>query len=65
MLDEQKGRTYYESTKYYAVISLPNGHEYYSGSFNSRSAAYRHSVKENAKHRWAAKIGMIYNTRGM
>lgn len=60
-----KGKTHYEDRKYYAVIVLPNGHEYYSGPFNSRSAAYRRSVSETAKHQWASSIGMIYNTRGM
>jgi hypothetical protein len=59
-----KGRTYCEDRHYYAIISIPGGHEYYSGAFKSRSAAYRYSVKENAKHRWAQSIGMIYNTRG-
>lgn len=59
-----KGKTHYEDRKYYAVITSCKGHEYYSGAFNSRNAAYRYSVKENAKHRWAQSIGMIYNTRG-
>ena len=63
-MKQTKGKTYYEGS-YVAVIVLPNGYEYYSGSFKSRSAAYRHSVKETAKHRWASKIGMIYNTRGL
>ncbi len=57
--------THYEDGQFYAVITLPNGHTYYSGMFNSRSAARRFALKENAKHRWAASIGMIYNTRGM
>lgn len=60
-----KGKTHYEDRKYYAVICLPNGYQYHSGSFNSRSAAYRHSVKETEKHRWASRNGMIYNTRGL
>lgn len=56
-----KGKTYYEDGRYYAVITLPNGHEYYSGAFNSRSSAYRYSVEQNARHRWASKNGFIYN----
>ena len=60
-----KGKTHYESGKYYAVICLPNCHEYYSGPFTSRSAAYRKSVKETALHKQAASCGMIYNTRAM
>jgi len=64
-MKETKGGSYYEDGRYYAVIRLPNGHDYYSGSFNSRSAAYRHSVKETAKHKFAATFGCIYNTRGM
>jgi hypothetical protein len=59
-----KGQTHYEDGKYYAVIVLTNGYEYYSGPFQSRSAAYRFSVKETAKHRWASANNMIYNTRG-
>ena len=58
-------KTYYEDGKYYAVITLPNGYTYYSGPFNSRSAAYRYSVKENKNHAWAYKNGMIYNTKGL
>ena len=60
-----KGKTHYEDRKYYAVIVLKCGHEYYSGPFNSRSAAYRRSVSETAKHRFASSNGMIYNTRSM
>lgn len=56
-------KTYSEGGKFYAVITLPNGHTYYSGAFNSRSAAYRYAVKENKKHQHAAKNGMIYNVR--
>ena len=55
--------TYYESGHYYAVITLPNGHTYYSGAFKSRSAAYRYAKRENEKHQRAAKCGMIYNVR--
>ena len=57
--------THYESGKYYAVITLPNGHVYYSGGFNSRSAARRYAIRENARHKQASKMGMIYNTRGV
>jgi len=65
MFDSPKGKTHYEDGKYYAVIVLINGHEYYLGPFKTRSSAYRKSVKENASHRWGEKIGMQYNTRGM
>jgi hypothetical protein len=47
------------------VIVLPGGHEYYSGGFKSKSSAYRYSVKETEKHKWAFKTGMNYNTRGL
>jgi hypothetical protein len=60
-----KGSTHYEDGKYYAVIRLPNGHEYYSGAYKSKSAAYRYSVQETARHRAASANGMIYNTRGL
>ena len=60
-----KGSVYCEDGHYYAVVRLTNDHEYYSGSFKSRSAAYRHSVKETEQHRFAASFGCIYNTRGM
>ncbi len=58
-------KTYYESGKYYAVITLPNGYTYYSGGFNSWSSARRYAIKETNKHKQAAKFGMIYNTKGM
>ena len=58
-------KTYSENGKYYAVITLPSGQTYYSGAFNSRSAAYRYSIKENAKHQQASRAGMTYNTRGL
>jgi len=57
--------THYEDGRFYAVITLPSGHDYYSGPFNSRSAARRFALKENQRHRFAASCGMIYNTRGV
>lgn len=60
---EPKQLTYYESGHYYAVITLPNGHTYYSGAFKSRSTARRYAIRENARHRLAASQGMIYNVR--
>ena len=56
-------KTYYESGKFYAVITLPNSQTYYKGPYNSRSTARRVSIRENAKHRQAARMGMIYNVR--
>lgn len=58
-----KGKTYQEGKLFYAVVSLPSGWTYYAGKFNSRSAAYRFSVKETAKHRFAHDNGFIYNTK--
>ena len=46
-----------------SVVTLPNGHTYYTGDFKCRSTARRFAKKENAKHRWAASNGFIYNTR--
>lgn len=60
-----KGKTYYEDGVYYSVIMLPNGHEYYGNGCKSRSTAYRISVKETAKYKFAEDNGMIYNTRGL
>lgn len=60
-----KKLTYYESGKYYAVITLPNGYTYYSGGFNSRSTARRYAIRENTRHQQASKQGMIYNTKGL
>lgn len=60
-----KGRTHEEGGRYYAIITLLNGHEYYSGAFNSRSSAYRYSVKETRKHRLAVINHMTYNTKAM
>jgi len=54
--------TYYEDG-YWAVITLPNGHTYYKGTYNCRSTAYRVAKRENRKHAWANQNGMIYNTR--
>jgi len=60
-----KGKTHYEDGRYYAVIVLPGGHEYYSGGFRSKSSSYRYSVKETAKHKWAFNNHSTYNTRGL
>jgi len=49
--DQPKGRTHYESGKYYAVVELSNGHEIYYGPYNSKSAAYSRSVKDNKAQR--------------
>ena len=43
-----KGKTYCENGKYYAVILLPNGHEFYLGTFNTRAKAYYCSVKKTS-----------------
>lgn len=56
-------KTYYESGKFYAVITLPNGQVYYKGSYNSRSTARRVAIKENEKHRQATRSGMVYNVK--
>jgi hypothetical protein len=58
-----KQLTYYESGKYYAVITLPNGQTYYKGAYNSRSTARRVAIRENSKHQQAARSGMIYNVK--
>lgn len=58
-----KQLTYYESGKYYAVVTLPNGHTYYKGPYNSRSTARRVALKENKMHEHAQRSGMIYNVR--
>jgi len=50
--------THYEDRKFYAVITLPSGHDYYSGPFNSRSAARRFALKENQRHRFADTRGV-------
>lgn len=51
-----KGKTYQEGKWFYAVVSLPSGLTYYAGEFKSRSSAYRFSVKENEKHKFAASF---------
>ena len=46
-----KGKTHYEDGKYYAVIMLPNGHEFYSGAFDTYAKAYYYSVKKTSFHK--------------
>ena len=58
-----KQLTYSESGKYYAVITLPNGHTYYSGPKNSRATARRYALRENSRHAQATRQHMIYNVR--
>lgn len=60
---ESDMKTYYESGKFYAVITLPNGQTYYKGAYNSRSTARRVAIREQAKHKHAASNGMIYNVK--
>lgn len=60
-----KGKTYREDGWFYAVVTTPSGWTYYAGEFKSRSSAYRFSVKENEKHKFAASFGCIYNTKAM
>lgn len=58
-------RTYIEDGVIYAVITLPNGQEYYADrGFKCRSTARRFAIKESNKHKWAQSHGMIYNTKG-
>lgn len=56
-------KTYSEGGKFYAVITLPNGQTFYRGPYNSRAAARRVAIKENARQKQAAKSGMIVNYR--
>lgn len=60
-----KQLTYYESGKFYAVVTLPNGQTYYKGPYNSRSTARRMALKENHMHQRAHSMGMIYNVRSL
>jgi hypothetical protein len=55
--------TYSESGKFYAVVTLPNGHTFYRGPYNSRSTARRVALAENKRQRLAARSGMIVNYR--
>lgn len=49
--DTPKGRTHYESGKYYAIVELSNGHEIYYGPYTNRYSAYRKSVIGNKAQR--------------
>lgn len=51
-----KGKTYREDGWFYAVVTTPSGWTYYAGKFKSRSSAYRFSVKENEKHKFATSF---------
>lgn len=56
-------KTHYEQGKYYAIILIPNGHEYYKGPYHSRSVARRISIQETEKHKWALANHCHYNVK--
>lgn len=57
-----QNKTYSESNKYYAVVWI-NGQSYYKGPYNTRSAARRIAIREQAKVNQARNMGFIYNPK--